>query len=213
MPWQRSGLVQPDLARWYLHLLRWPDETILRAASSTLRLALPFTIPAKDDLLRRASKDLADLAASFWSGRPMVAALAHLRPLVELARATPAPQRSTILLFQHALTLPWFIDPFRSVEDDDPEAELVLYSWSGTTGVDIGSEVFLRVDGGDGEPVWRVHFDGEQGLTKGEVLSRVTLRLVDAALASGLTPASIRAAVRDDVGAWALSDVRREDAL
>lgn len=204
---------EPDLARWYLHLLRWPDETILRAASSTLRLALPFTVPVKDDLLRRASRDLADLAASFWSGRAMVATLAHLRPLVELARATPASQRSIILLFQHALTLPWFIDPFRSVEDDDPEAELVLYSWSGTTGVDIGSEVFLRVDGADGSPVWRVQFDGEEGLTKDEVLSRVTLRLVDAALASGLTPASIRTAVRDDVGAWALSDVRREDAL
>lgn len=204
---------EPDLARWYLRLLRWPDETILRAASSILRLALPFTVNVRDDLLRRASDDLAVLAVSFWSGRAMVGALAHLRPLVELARATSASQRPIVLLFQHALTLPWFIDPFRSAEDDDPKAELVLSSWSGTTGVDIGSEVFLQVDGSDGAPVWRVQFDGEQGLTKDEVLSRVTLRLVDAALAAGLTPESIRSAVREDVGAWALSDVSRDDAL
>lgn len=203
-----AALAEPDLARWYLRLLRWPDETILRAASSTLRLALPFTLHARDDLFRRASADLAALAESFWSARAMIAALAHLQPLVELARATPAQLRPVVLLFQHALTLPWFIDPFRHAEDDDPESGLVLSTWDGTTGVDVGPEVFLRVDGHDGQPVWRVQFDGEEGLTKDEVLARVTLRLVDAALASGLTPTAIRSAARDEVGAWALSEVR-----
>lgn len=135
----------------------------------------------------------------------MIAALSHLKPLVELARATPAPLRPAVLLFQHALTLPWFIDPFRHAEDDDPDAPLVLSTWDGTTGVEIGTELFLQVDGHDGAPVWRVQFDGEEGLTKDAVLSRVTLRMVESALESGLTPASIRNAVREDVGAWALS--------
>lgn len=193
-----------DLEAWFQALLGWPEEIVLRGAFQVADLALPvFELRDRSALPRGALQDLRTLSSSPWSSPAIARALQHLRGLVLLGREISPRAQPALHVFQHALTLPWFIDPFPSNEDESEG--LVLSSWSGTNEVELGEgETFLRVHGGDGAHVWRVEFDGETDLTQGDVLRRVSSRLIAAALEAGVSEEAIRTRLREELGTWAL---------
>ncbi|MEZ6185842.1 MAG: hypothetical protein R3F62_12635 [Planctomycetota bacterium] len=204
---------EPDPVAWAEGLVQGSGSTLRRVAWAVGALVLPACeLRERSVLPARAVKRLRTLCEA-RSERANRRALDCLEGLLRLARRAPPSARPWVQVFVHALTIPWFVDPFPWEEDDDTE-DLILRSWSGETGVQLDAEAwYLRVQGCDGSPVARVEYQGVADLTQEQALRRALASLVRAVLQVGVSAEALRARIRDEVGGWALSEASRGELV